>query len=362
MIDWLDQEKLKQSYIIVIGAGAVGNEVLKNLCLLGVGKIHIIDFDRIEEHNLTRTILFSVKDLGLYKAEVASRECQKIDSSCIATFSNGDFWDVLSLQEIKKAAAVVCCVDNYEARLKLNQLCLLAGVDFYNTGIDSRYVCVESFPYSKEPDCACYECALPSSVYEAVKKRYSCGWLKKVALEEKKIPTTAITSSIAGATAVGIILQRLCNHSQSLKGSKRFCCDTITLNSTISDIRRNDSCPGCYNTLHDYKYYRSSGNEIPSKLESLPFVEDFEITFSEDIVFYLECKRCGQRTPLFESAHKLNDAITYCSKCNMQSNIVYIKDRLVFSEFHEIFGKRKYPGKFIKFSLKGVNLLIEREV
>ena len=64
LIDWFDQERLKAATVVVVGAGAIGNEVLKNLALLGVGKLNIFDFDKIEEHNLTRSILFSVSDIG----------------------------------------------------------------------------------------------------------------------------------------------------------------------------------------------------------------------------------------------------------------------------------------------------------
>ena len=58
LIAWWDQEKLARSRFLVVGAGALGNEVLKNLALLGVGYIHVVDFDRIEESNLTRSVLF----------------------------------------------------------------------------------------------------------------------------------------------------------------------------------------------------------------------------------------------------------------------------------------------------------------
>ena len=56
--DWWDQGLIERSRILVIGCGAVGNEVIKNLALLGVKKFTIVDFDRVEVHNLNRSILF----------------------------------------------------------------------------------------------------------------------------------------------------------------------------------------------------------------------------------------------------------------------------------------------------------------
>ena len=57
-IDWWSQEKLKEAKVMVVGAGAIGNETLKNLALLGLGNIFIVDFDVISTSNLSRTVLF----------------------------------------------------------------------------------------------------------------------------------------------------------------------------------------------------------------------------------------------------------------------------------------------------------------
>ncbi|MGB7989115.1 MAG: ThiF family adenylyltransferase, partial [Candidatus Methylophosphatis roskildensis] len=51
------QERLLAMRVAVFGAGAIGNEVVKNFCLLGIGSIDLYDFDTVELHNLTRSIL-----------------------------------------------------------------------------------------------------------------------------------------------------------------------------------------------------------------------------------------------------------------------------------------------------------------
>ncbi len=106
LIDWFDQEKIFSSYVIVVGAGAIGNELLKNLALVGIGRIHIIDFDVIEIHNLTRSILFQLKDIGKSKAEVAANVVKNINEACEVSYSNENFWKTLSISEIKKADAI----------------------------------------------------------------------------------------------------------------------------------------------------------------------------------------------------------------------------------------------------------------
>ena len=56
LIGWWDQEKLAAARVLVIGAGALGNEILKNLALLGGGNVLVADMDRIENSNLSRSV------------------------------------------------------------------------------------------------------------------------------------------------------------------------------------------------------------------------------------------------------------------------------------------------------------------
>src|SRR5256885_16553259 len=77
-IGWWDQQGLRASKILVIGAGAPGNEILKNLALLGVGNVFVADMDVIENSNLSRSILYRERDEGQSKAEVAAVKARDI--------------------------------------------------------------------------------------------------------------------------------------------------------------------------------------------------------------------------------------------------------------------------------------------
>src|SRR5207253_6035184 len=79
LIGWWDQEKLRAAKVLVVGAGAIGNEVLKNLALLGVGHVWVIDCDEIEDSNLTRSILFRQADCGRSKAIAAAESVRNIN-------------------------------------------------------------------------------------------------------------------------------------------------------------------------------------------------------------------------------------------------------------------------------------------
>ena len=73
LISWWRQERLAAASVLVVGAGALGNEVVKNLALLGVGTTYLIDLDVVEASNLSRSVLFRSEDAGQPKAEVAAR-------------------------------------------------------------------------------------------------------------------------------------------------------------------------------------------------------------------------------------------------------------------------------------------------
>ena len=79
-----DLELLRRSQVLVVGAGALGNEIVKNLALAGVGNLIIVDTDTIESHNLTRSVLFRASDVGRSKAQVAAEAAMEIEPALAA--------------------------------------------------------------------------------------------------------------------------------------------------------------------------------------------------------------------------------------------------------------------------------------
>ena len=241
LIDWFPLERVRSARIAVIGAGAVGNEVVKNLALLGAGAIDIFDFDRVELHNLTRSIFLRESDVGRAKAEAVAERATGVDPSVAVRAIEGDFWRTLSLHRLRRYDCAIACVDNFEARIRLNQMCLIVGVDLVNTGVDSRYAAVEVFPLSQPEPAACYECGLPDSAYRRIAERYSCGWLRKRGATEHKVPTTAITASVAGALAASAALRL---GPETDIRPRRILVDTIGGGATAGGARATQSVRG----------------------------------------------------------------------------------------------------------------------
>lgn len=351
-IEGFSQDALAATRIGVIGAGAIGNEVVKNLVLLGVGAIDLFDFDTVELHNLTRSVLLREADVGVSKARAVARRAADLDPNVRVTPFDGDFWHTLSFDRLAGYAVLIVAVDNFEARLRANQLCLLAGVDWINAAIDARHASVERFVFSGEAandvDGACYECTLPESVYSRIAARYSCGGLQRAAWRERIMPTTAITASIAGAHAVSIALGL--GTSDDRRESSRLMVDTRLGHSTRARLARNPDCPGC--GLVSLRPTRVAG---PARADGLPALartlgidpDDDPITLSDALIWHCSCTRCGpdpHTTALeLERARDHSDRITVCDRCGEAAIQVQIRDTFSASELAERFGARTLP-------------------
>ncbi|WP_188798280.1 ThiF family adenylyltransferase [Dyella nitratireducens] len=359
LIDWFDQEHLRATRALVIGAGAVGNEVVKNLALLGVGAITIVDFDKIELHNLTRSVLFSEDDVGKYKAEVAADAVKKLDPNCCVEFLIGDIWDAVDFSRLRNSTVVFSCVDGFIARIRINQLCSLLGVDLINSGIDSRYVSAEIFPFMRDPEVACYECNLPPSVYQRVGERFSCGWLKKVAFEEKKVPTTAITASYAGALATSLFLYSF--REDAASGARRVFLDSVAHTSSSISLSKSPMCACCAGQAKERVIIRANRRIDDLLLDGMASLRS-SIMVSDPILVSWETPidfNCEEgREVIFALASHFSDADATCRRCGLKHRLAVIRDQFTVEELAEFRGM-KLPGKFASIEEDGTQILVE---
>ena len=121
------QLKLKRARVLVVGAGGLGCPVLQYLVAAGVGHIGIVDFDKVEESNLQRQILYSVDDIGKSKVLVAKSKLEKLNPLIkITTFEM--LLDKNNVFEIFKDFDIIADgTDNFNTRYLVNDACFLMG-------------------------------------------------------------------------------------------------------------------------------------------------------------------------------------------------------------------------------------------
>lgn len=206
LIGWWDQNCISNAKILVVGAGALGNEVLKNLALLGIGKIHLIDFDTIQESNLSRSVLFRSHHAGQPKATIAAQMATELNSDCNIIPIDGDVLTKIGLGMVRDIDLVICCVDNREARLWINRMCWKTNTPWIDGGIQEINGVAKVF---RPPGGACYECAMTENDYRLISLRYSCPLLKRDDIIAGKVPTAPTIASIIGGLQVQEALKLL---------------------------------------------------------------------------------------------------------------------------------------------------------
>jgi len=118
------QLKLKKAKILVIGAGGLGCPLLQYLAISGVGTIGIIDFDKIEIHNLHRQVLYSETEVGLAKTSAALSALKRLNP--YTTYQI--FEEKLTMQNAEQLLSefdvIVDGCDNFTTRYLVNDTCV----------------------------------------------------------------------------------------------------------------------------------------------------------------------------------------------------------------------------------------------
>ena len=131
-------EKIFNSSVFVVGAGAIGCQHLINMTGVGIREIYITDMDNIEKSNLNRQDLFRNSDIGNSKSVVASEKIMKMNKYCrIIPQENKVCKDTSELYNSKffeNIKLVAGALDNIEARYYLDELCILNQKPYFDSG------------------------------------------------------------------------------------------------------------------------------------------------------------------------------------------------------------------------------------
>jgi len=119
LIPGWDQAALATTTAVVVGVGALGNEVAKNLALAGVGRLILCDPDTVAETNLSRTVLFGPSDVGRPKVTVAAERLHELAPGIRVETRRADLAAGVGLGELADAGVVLGCLDSRRARLRL---------------------------------------------------------------------------------------------------------------------------------------------------------------------------------------------------------------------------------------------------
>jgi adenylyltransferase/sulfurtransferase len=337
-ITWWEQERLTNATIMVVGAGALGNELIKDLALLGIGRMLIIDMDAIESSNLTRSVLFRQKDVGRYKAEVAAERAMEMNPDVKAKALSLNIIDDIGLGVFRRMNLVLGGLDNREARLAINQSCYHVNIPWIDGAIEVLNGFARVFT---PPNGACYECTMTETDWKLINKRKSCALLSHEQMNEGKIPTTPTSSAIIAGIQVQEMLKIL--HSDrglpSLSG-KCYVFNGLTHDSYVVEYQRKPDCMShdAYGNIEERPWsvrtmtLRKLADSIKAEIG-----EEAVVDFDRDIATTASCT-CGEQKDLFMPMHKLNAESITCPRCG---------NSMDFDSFHSLDGSESFLHKTV---------------
>lgn len=220
-LSWFKQTKVQEAHVLVVGCGALGNEVLKNLVLFGIEHIVAVDFDQVEQSNLTRSIFFTAEDAlqHRYKVDAVKERLLAINPHLKIQTIKGDIAHQVGLGLIRKMDVAISCVDNRYARYCLNRLCMRAGIPWVDGGIDALEGTVRVFAPGKN----CYACNLGPEGLKELARRMPCSSIIRKNEEAGRVPTTPVIASIIGAIEVQEAM-KLIHEEEQKKGELTSLC------------------------------------------------------------------------------------------------------------------------------------------
>ena len=206
------QDRIAAARIMVVGCGALGNEVLKNLALLGAEHLTVVDFDRVEQGNLSRSVLFckADADAGRYKVDAVAERLRAMNPAMEVRTVRGDVAYDVGLGLVRRTDVVIGCVDSRWARYCINRLCMRAGVPWVDGGISALEGTVQVFA----PGQNCYACHLGPEGLQDLARRQPCSGVIRRDEAAGSAPTTSVIASVIGAVQVQEALKLL--HPEAL--------------------------------------------------------------------------------------------------------------------------------------------------
>ena len=223
------QRRLKESRVVVVGAGGLGLPASVYLVAAGVGTLRLIDMDVVEMSNLHRQTLYTEADVGRAKVQVAAERLSGVNPHVSIDHQRKKLDSTNALDLLGGFDVILDCTDNFPARYLINDACLiLHRPDIYASvfRFDGQ---ASVFDGDRGP---CYRCLFPSPPPpESVQDCSVAGVLGVL---------PGIMGSIQAAQAIGVI-----RGAGKLLVGRLLLMDASEMTFTELNVKKNPHCPGC---------------------------------------------------------------------------------------------------------------------
>ena len=226
------QKKLGNAKVLLVGLGGIGSTVLQHLAAVGIGKIGLVDQDKVALSNLQRQTIYTYEDIGRKKVSVASNFVKKLNKNVNVTEYDFFLKANESTKIIGEYDVVLDGTDNIEARELINQHCLTQHKPLIFGGVSGWEGLVSLLIYQNS---ACFKCIFTSS--EERPAFFDCS----------SEGVLGVTTSLVGTLMVAETIKLICGTGQLLT-NKLLICDALNGVTEVLNTKKNKKCNACQYT------------------------------------------------------------------------------------------------------------------
>mgnify|MGYP000524814842 FL=1 len=222
------QEKLWNSKVLIIGVGGLGCAVAQYLACSGIGKLTLVDDDKVDKTNLQRQVLHTENNVGLNKCDSAKQSLQQLNSEITIDTHTIRLTGEVLLQTIQEHDVVVDCSDNLTTRNELNLLCFKTKMPLVSGAAIRMEGQVATFTMDK--DQPCYQCI--SSMFGE----------QELTCSESGIlsPVVGVIGSLQATETIKLLVQ-----IGEVLSSRLLMFDAVTMSFNEVKLNQNLTCSVC---------------------------------------------------------------------------------------------------------------------
>ncbi len=217
------QERLKNAKVFVAGAGGLGSAISIYLAVAGVGRIRIVDHEKIELDNLNRQILHCDEDIGREKAASAEEKLKKMNPSVSLEAVSETIEENNVLELVDDFDLIVDAMDNFHTRYLLNRAAIAKNIPFFHGAINGLYGQATTIIPGKT---ACLRCIFPEPP------------------PSMTFPAVGATCGVIGCIQVTEIVKYIVKMGSSLE-NRLLLWDGLNAKIDEIEIERNPGCEDC---------------------------------------------------------------------------------------------------------------------
>lgn len=312
---WWDRSVVKAARVGVIGIGALGNEILKNLALLDFRSVVLIDKDIVEISNLSRSVLFRSSDEGKPKVEAAVGAAAALNPDLSAEPLAGDVMSEVGLGWLRHLDVLIAGLDSRHVRWWLNRSARALGIPWVEGATEGSHGHAVAFL----PEGPCYECTFTDLDWRALEQVASCRQLQLDAAAQGRVATSPTMASIIGAAQVHLAMDVL--HGRSVQSGRSLLFNLSAPELMVSGRRENPSCDAHYRWDPILPSELSADRSTVAQVLAVAAEhvgEPATLELRWDLVWEFSCHRCGDTRAVRRPRDLVRYSEASCPKCGAE--------------------------------------------